>query len=198
MLARSGEITAPCPVPLSLTLTTPSSSTPALSHFWTRRMMRLSPILCSTNRMSHSWLTVSKNDWMSASKMKFTFRLFSATTGAAAPSCDFRTIQVYPKDLRALPGHPEPAVSWHGGFRGGAHVRPKTTSVHHAAWRHDRVAARCARAAGRRYAAHRRADAQPRGRGGGAGAAVGVPAGTGGRWLGGWAQPADRLSLERG
>src|SRR5262249_32789906 len=24
---------------------------------------------------------------------------------------------VYPKDLRALPGHPEPAVSWHSGFR---------------------------------------------------------------------------------
>jgi hypothetical protein len=24
----------------------------------------------------------------------------------------FRTIQVFPKDLRALPGHPEPAVSW--------------------------------------------------------------------------------------
>jgi hypothetical protein len=22
--------------------------------------------------------------------------------------------------LRALPGHPEPAVSWHSGFRGGA------------------------------------------------------------------------------
>src|SRR5206468_9781310 len=61
MLARSGEITAPCPVPLSLTLTTPSSSTPALSHFWIRRMMRRSPIRCSRNRPSHSWLTVSKN-----------------------------------------------------------------------------------------------------------------------------------------
>jgi hypothetical protein len=24
----------------------------------------------------------------------------------------FRTIQVHPKDLRALPEHPEPAVSW--------------------------------------------------------------------------------------
>src|SRR5262249_61764724 len=32
----------------------------------------------------------------------------------------FRTIQVYPKDLRALPGHPEPAVSWHSGFREGS------------------------------------------------------------------------------
>src|SRR5262249_56830925 len=36
------------------------------------------------------------------------------------------------KDLRALPEHPKPAVSWHSGFRGGAHVRPKTTPVHHA------------------------------------------------------------------
>ena len=61
----------------------------------------------------------------------------------------FRTIQVSPKDLRTLPGHPEPAVSWHSGFRGGAHARPKTTPVHHAAWRCGRrVAARGARAAG--------------------------------------------------
>jgi hypothetical protein len=36
----------------------------------------------------------------------------------------FRTIQAYPKDLRALPEHPKSAVSWHGGFRGGAHARP--------------------------------------------------------------------------
>ena len=33
-------------------------------------------------------------------------------------SARFRTIQVYPKDLRALPVHPEPGVSWHiSGFR---------------------------------------------------------------------------------
>src|SRR5215831_3065196 len=34
-------------------------------------------------------------------------------------AAQFRTIQVYPKDLRVLPGHPEPAVSWHSGFRRG-------------------------------------------------------------------------------
>jgi hypothetical protein len=34
----------------------------------------------------------------------------------------FRTIQVYPKDLRALSVHPEPAVSWLSRFRGGAHA----------------------------------------------------------------------------
>src|SRR5258708_2098200 len=55
-----GAITDPCPVPLSLTVTIPSSRTPALSHFWIRRMMRRSPTRCSTNLMSHSWLTVSK------------------------------------------------------------------------------------------------------------------------------------------
>src|SRR5262245_58812536 len=54
----------------------------------------------------------------------------------------------YPKDLRVLPGHPEPAVSWHSGFRGGAHARPKTTPVHHAARRRGGVAARGACAAG--------------------------------------------------
>src|SRR3981189_3195348 len=66
MLASSGEITAPCPVPISLMVTTPSSRTPALSHFWIRRIMRRSPIRCSTNLMTHSWLTVSKNERMSA------------------------------------------------------------------------------------------------------------------------------------
>jgi len=30
---------------------------------------------------------------------------------------DSETIQVYPKDIWALPGHPEAAVSWPGGFR---------------------------------------------------------------------------------
>jgi hypothetical protein len=55
MLASSGEATDPCPVPLSLTFTIPSSRMPALSHFWIRRMMRLSPIRCSTKRVSHSW-----------------------------------------------------------------------------------------------------------------------------------------------
>jgi hypothetical protein len=45
-----------------------------------------------------------------------------------------------------LPGHAEPAVSWLSGFRGGAHVRPKTTPVHHAARRRGGVAGRRARA----------------------------------------------------
>src|SRR5215472_19243251 len=60
-------------------------------------------------------------------------------TRTARLRCDirgrFRTIQVYPKDLRVLPGHPEPAVSRHSGFRGGAHARSKTTPVHHTARR---------------------------------------------------------------
>jgi hypothetical protein len=33
MLASNGEITEPCPVPLSLAVTAPCSSTPTLSHF---------------------------------------------------------------------------------------------------------------------------------------------------------------------
>jgi hypothetical protein len=47
----------------------------------------------------------------------------------------FRTIQVYPNDVRALPGHPELAVSWQNGFRGGAHARPLATPVPDAARR---------------------------------------------------------------
>src|SRR5712691_6285958 len=59
MLASSGEITDPCPVPLSLTDTTPSSRMPALSHFWIRRMMRRSPTRCSRKRISHCCLAHS-------------------------------------------------------------------------------------------------------------------------------------------
>jgi hypothetical protein len=60
---------------------------------------------------------------------------------------EFRTIQVSPKDLRPLPGHPEPAVSWHSGFRGGAYARPQTAPVPDAARRRGGVAAHGAGAA---------------------------------------------------
>src|SRR5262249_40980951 len=75
-------------------------------------------------------------------------RTGSRISGDRAPRdpTQFRTIQVCPKDLGALPGHPEPAVSWHNGFRGGAHARPKTTPVHHPARRRGGVAARGPRA----------------------------------------------------
>src|SRR3954453_7897322 len=60
MLARSGEIPDPCPVPRSLVVTTPSSRTPALSHLRIRRMKRGSPISCSTKRMSQSWPSIEE------------------------------------------------------------------------------------------------------------------------------------------
>src|SRR5262245_1934617 len=46
-------------------------------------------------------------------------RIGSRISGDRAPRdpTRFRTIQVYPKNLRALPGHPDRAVSWHSGFR---------------------------------------------------------------------------------
>src|SRR5262249_53515589 len=59
MLPRSGEITAPWPVPLSATVTTPSSRMPALSHLRIRRIMR-SPTRCSKNLTSQSWPTLPK------------------------------------------------------------------------------------------------------------------------------------------
>jgi hypothetical protein len=49
------------PVPPSLTVTTPSSRTPAFRHFWIRRSMRGSLIRCFRKRTSHSWLTESKS-----------------------------------------------------------------------------------------------------------------------------------------
>ena len=90
MLASSGEITEPCPVPLSLTDTAPASRTPALSHFWIRRMMRRSPIRCPKKRINHSWLISSKNDRMSASIIQLTFLLSIPTQSASSASCVLR------------------------------------------------------------------------------------------------------------
>src|SRR5215472_10784694 len=94
-------------------------------------------------------LVVDVNSWL-ANHMSTRSACEARQTLTAGPrlAARFRTIQVYPKDLRALPGHPEPAVSWHSGFRGGAHARPQTTPVHHAARRRSRdMAARGTRAA---------------------------------------------------
>ena len=57
-----GAMTAPCGVPSSVSITRPSSSTPAVSHWAINRMIRRSPIRRSTKRISQSWLTLSKKD----------------------------------------------------------------------------------------------------------------------------------------
>src|SRR3981081_3161802 len=87
MLASSGEMTDPCPVPLSVPEPAPPSRMPAFSYFWIRRMMRRSPIRCSRKRISHCWLISSKNDRMSASRMKLTLLLCIPTQSASSASC---------------------------------------------------------------------------------------------------------------
>src|SRR5215471_11995240 len=49
MLARSGEITEPCGLPVFGSDHLPSSITPAFSHFWISLSMRGSATRCSTN-----------------------------------------------------------------------------------------------------------------------------------------------------
>src|SRR3954454_24262365 len=72
-------------------VTDPSSSTPALSHFWIRRMMRRSPTRCSRKRISHSWLTVSKKLFRSASMIQLTpFVSRIPTIRASSASCWLR------------------------------------------------------------------------------------------------------------
>ena len=46
-------------------------------------------------------------------RRNFIVLLGSAAAWPLAPAAS----NAYPKDLRVLPGHPEPAVSWHSGFR---------------------------------------------------------------------------------
>src|SRR5512133_3747298 len=52
MFAKSGLMTAPCGVPSSVAIRCPSSSTPAVSHLAINRIIRRSPIRCSTKRTS--------------------------------------------------------------------------------------------------------------------------------------------------
>ncbi|MGH8673102.1 MAG: hypothetical protein ACREVG_02200, partial [Burkholderiales bacterium] len=47
-----------------------------LSHFWIRRTILVSPTRCSMSWISHSWLIVSKNRTMSASRTQHTCRVF--------------------------------------------------------------------------------------------------------------------------
>src|SRR3982751_722503 len=55
-------MTAPCGVPSTVSIRRPSSSTPACSHFRISLTILRSPIRCSTNRTSQSWLIVSNED----------------------------------------------------------------------------------------------------------------------------------------
>src|ERR1019366_9144155 len=60
-------ITAPCGVPISVSVHSPSSITPAFNHFWMSRRIRRSATRCCTNLSIHSWDIESKNPRMSAS-----------------------------------------------------------------------------------------------------------------------------------
>src|SRR5689334_12059271 len=55
-----GVITEPCGVPTLVSDHSPSSDTPAFSHFWMRRSIRRSATRCSMNFIVHSWLILSK------------------------------------------------------------------------------------------------------------------------------------------
>src|ERR1700758_710128 len=61
MFARSGEITEPCGLPVFVFDHSPSSITPALSHFWISRRMRRSATRCSTNLISPLLSRLSKD-----------------------------------------------------------------------------------------------------------------------------------------
>src|SRR5260370_25800093 len=65
-----GVITAPCGEPMSLDVHSAPSITPAFSHLRITRIMRGSPIRCSTKRMSHSRLIESKNHRTSPSTLQ--------------------------------------------------------------------------------------------------------------------------------
>src|SRR5450759_3680162 len=85
MFPSKGETTAPWGVPTFVSFHSPSSDTPAFSHFWIRRITRRSAIRCSTNFTSHSCETLSKNPRTSRSSTQFTFFRLSPTANASRP-----------------------------------------------------------------------------------------------------------------
>src|SRR5215831_19105249 len=60
MLARSGEVTEPCGLPVFGSDHSPSSITPAFSHFWISRSMRGSATRCSMNLIIQPLSRLSK------------------------------------------------------------------------------------------------------------------------------------------
>jgi len=87
MLARSGEITAPCPVPLSLTATIPSSRIARLQPFLdqTDDALIADPMLHEADEPVFAHLVEERPDV--ASSMKFTFLLSIPTQSASSASC---------------------------------------------------------------------------------------------------------------
>src|SRR6202165_3348581 len=89
-LAARGEMLPPCGVPVSLRVHVPSSSTPAANHWRISRTTRLSPIRCSTNRMSQSCSSDPKKSRRSASSTHFTRLLSIAWSRALSAWCALR------------------------------------------------------------------------------------------------------------
>src|SRR5580658_2502881 len=69
MFAKSGEITAPCGVPTFVSDHSPSSDTPAFSHFWISRSILGSPTRLWSNCSRCPWSRLSKKPRISASRI---------------------------------------------------------------------------------------------------------------------------------
>jgi len=88
MLARSGEITAPCPVPLSLTATIPVFQDARLQPFLDQADDALiaDPMLHEADEPVFAHL-VEERTGCRPSSMKFTFLLSIPTQSASSASC---------------------------------------------------------------------------------------------------------------
>src|SRR4029077_826434 len=69
------DATDPCPVPVSLIATTPSSRMPAFSHFWTRRIMRGS-LIRLRNSVGAQDMNLCEAQWLAYA---FPYRRFAVT-----------------------------------------------------------------------------------------------------------------------
>src|SRR5262249_35868575 len=79
-----GETTDPCGTPTSVFDHSPSSETPARSHFRHRRRILRSATRCSMNLTSHSCDRLPKKSRMSASSIQFTLLRMIPTHSASS------------------------------------------------------------------------------------------------------------------
>src|SRR5262249_38085506 len=105
---------------------------------WQGRVLGSGTRTTSTRCATPSWRRTQVQKLLARLGSRFPLIVYDASFPGRITRLRFRTFQICAKDLRALPGHPEPAVSWHSGFRRGAHARHKTTPVSHAARRRGR------------------------------------------------------------
>src|SRR5207247_3922667 len=87
-------------------------------HLPIRRHLQGKGLACSIERQSEESLKTLRREWFWQRSSRGTQQAIFFPLYASGRSRSIQNGSGCPKDLRALPEHADPAVSWHSGFRG--------------------------------------------------------------------------------